>query len=216
MDGEKLDIIDFKNMLLVKNQLVYRTVEELEVFCEDEEKYATFLDSIALLINYDEGFLRLDKSFVLKIEEIIGKYRFVFKDSDYLATVNGIICQLNLLKTDSELTHTSKLEHYLCWQEDARMVYFDTKEDLIITVADDAVVYHMMETGEKMDVPPVTVYSSLNYFVEVCPEVLENKEFYQRSVDYLNARRQKILFRRAEKQYVSEVKENIQKVKKDC
>lgn len=215
MDGTKLNITDFKNMLLVKNQLVYRTLEELEVFCGDEKKYATFLDSVALLINHDEGFLQLDEAFVLKIEEIIGKYRFAFKDSDYLATVNGIICQLNLLKADSEITRTSKLEHYLGWQENARMVSFDTQEDLIITVADDAFVYHIMETGEKKNIPPVIVYSSLNYFAMVCPEVFEQKEFYQRSMDYLNARRQNIIFRRAEKNYVSEVKENIQKVKKD-
>ena len=215
MDNKKLDITDFKNMLLVKNQLVYRTLEELEAFCEDEKKYATFLDSVALLINHDEGFFRLDESFALKISEIIDKYRFVFRDSDYLATANDIICQLNLVKGDSELTRTSKLEHYLLWHENARMVDFDTHEDLIITVADDAFVYHMMETGEKKNISPVIVYSSLNYFAMVCPEVFEQKEFYQQSMDYLNARRQNIIFRRAEKTYVSEVKENIQKVKKD-
>lgn len=210
-----IPVDDFIDLLLIRNQLVYRSLEEIDEICQIEEQYGALIDSIAILLESDTGFLYLEESAIPKIEGIIDKYRFHFTNLDYTRVVNDIIGGINIIKSEGEQEVNSRLEHYLCWHENVRKVTFRSEEDFIITLADDAIVYHMFSSGEPIAIPSIIIYSSLNYFSEMCPEIFMNSILYDNAMQYLDTRLSKLLLRPVERSCIKKTKDVVQKVKKE-
>lgn len=214
VNEEKIGSQDFLNLLQLKCSLYYYNVDDFIELCKDEKQYATFLDSALLLTEYDEGFLRLDSEFLEKISRVIEEYRFIYTDSSYNPGVNDMICRLNVIKSDSSKLADAKMEHYLCWQEDSRDVYFTDLDDFISTMADDYFVYQKFLSGYDQKISDVTIYSSLNYFAAMCPQVFLDSNFYQSSMDYLDGQANRHLIRKNHKMAAIRARDNIQKIKK--
>ena len=103
---------DFFNMIHLKSALYYFSAEDFIELCKNEKQYATFIDSALLLIEYDEGFLRLDSELSSKISSVIEKYRFAYTDSSYVPVVNELICRLNVINSGTQIAQDAKREHY--------------------------------------------------------------------------------------------------------
>ena len=54
------EMIDFNNVLVLRNQLIAVPIEELCKLYQDKDRYISFLDSVALLSNKDSAFLSID------------------------------------------------------------------------------------------------------------------------------------------------------------
>ena len=206
---------DFLTMLQLKCSLYYYNVDDFIELCKDESQYATFLDSALLLVEYDEGFLRLDSEFSSKISSVIEEYRFAYTDSSYVPVVNDLICRLNDIVFATQMTMEAKKEHYLDWQEDVRDVYFTDFDDFISTMAADYFVYRKFLDSYDEKISDVTIYSSLNYFSTMCPLVFMDSSFYQNSMEYLDHQANKLFIRKNHKDAIVRTRDTIQKIKKD-
>lgn len=206
---------DFFNMIHLKNALYYFSAEDFIELCKNEKQYATFIDSALLLIEYDEGFLRLDSELSSKISSVIEKYRFQYTDSSYVPVVNELICQLNEINSGTQIAQDAKREHYLNWQEEVRDVYFDDSEDFLNTIVDDYFVYLKFQSDYDKRIPNITIYSSLNYFAAMCPSVFRDSSFYQKSIDYLEHQANRVTLGKSCKKAIIKTRDTISQVKKD-
>lgn len=206
---------DFFNMIHLKNALYYFSLEDFIELCKNEKQYATFIDSALLLIEYDEGFLRLDSELSSKISSVIEKYRFQYTDSSYVPVVNELICQLNEINSGTQIAQDAKREHYLNWQEEVREVYFEDSEAFLNTIVDDYFVYLKFQSDYDKRIPNITIYSSLNYFAAMCPSVFRDSLFYQKSIDYLEHQANRVTLGKNHKKAIIKTRDTISQVKKD-
>ena len=212
--NQNINLEDFINMLQLKCSLYYYTIDDFMELCKNEKQYATFLDSSLLLAEYDEGFLRLDSEFPETISQVIEEYRFTYTDSSYVPVVNDIICRLNAIDFGSQVETNAKKEHYLNGQEDVRDVVFVDSEEFISTVVDDYFVYEKFLSKYDEKLADITIYSSLNYFIGMCPDVFLDSNFYQNSMGYLEHQANRFLVRKGYKECILKTKDTIQKIKK--
>ena len=206
---------DFLTMLQLKCSLYYYNVDDFIELCKDESQYATFLDSALLLVEYDEGFLRLDSELSSKISSVIEKYRFAYTDSSYVPVVNELICRLNVINSDNRIVQNAKREHYLNFQEGVREVYFEDSEAFLNTIVDDYFVYLKFQSDYDKQIPNITIYSSLNYFAAMCPSVFRDSLFYQKSIDYLEHQANRVTLGKSRKKAIIKTRDTISQVKKD-
>ena len=74
------EMIDFNNILVLRNQLIAVPIEELCKLYQDKDRYISFLDSVALLSNKDSAFLFFSGEFKKKILSVVQIHRFDFDD----------------------------------------------------------------------------------------------------------------------------------------
>ena len=83
--SNELELIDYINIIYLKNQLVCLPVEKLLEKYQKEDMYGLFLDTVSLMIEHDRGFFLFCPDGISKVEDIIQKYRFLYPDSDLLS-----------------------------------------------------------------------------------------------------------------------------------
>ena len=189
-DGEEFDLDDFERLLLLKNQLILLSKEELRELFSDVPTYLVFVDNVSCLLNKESAFLYLSKDFLDKIEDVIMIHRFDL-DSDKLnemgvciddvhEVINAITLRLN------DIANTDISERRLITKsyiEDIRNVKFSTVADFGTALSYDAPVYFSL-TGEfDKPIRDDLMRSSIYYFMVTAPDIFHNNEILKRAED---------------------------------
>lgn len=210
---EKYSIRDFKNVIILKKQLITLDLDQLKEIYQDFDSYLVFLDTIAVMSNVDSAFLLLHDDFIPKIESIIQCHRFDV-DSDTWNLVNDAIQYLNLVKNYTPDYKKLLIGGYRAYQEDVRGKKVKDIDELLLLLAGDAYLVVGMEEKD-IDVASDDDYfmSSLNYFIETCPEILEEEDMIPCLIqERLNSISKGNWFRRNNK-YLQFTTKHYQKVK---
>lgn len=218
---EKLEenelIYDFVCMICLKNQLLEYPLEKLLDAYGDYDNFILFLESALLLMNNDSAFLLFSCEALQKVSAVVENYRFTYRDSEITNMCNEIIVYLNTISNYSEKLSNSLMEEYLNYQEDCRKISILDCNILLDALSNDALVYsafvnndlQVLEGREALNI------SSINYFLEVCPELFENDDFYKITLEELEKLAVKGWpFNRVNRIYSKETINILEKVKK--
>lgn len=171
MYDEKLNLSDFEFLLLLKNQLVFLSTEELIKLYSEIEDYSIFIDNIALMLNEEDAFLCLSKDFRKKIDDMIATRRFTIKDDIINEKINEITKRLNEIESMDGYSKAQKVQNYKAYHENIRNEEYETIADFGLTLANDCPTYFYLKGNIKDRVKSSFEISSVTYFLEVVPEV---------------------------------------------
>ena len=118
------ELVDFGNLITLKNQLCALDRKQLMQMYQDKGSYLTFLNAVVSLIENDIGFLLFSDEFLEKILLISQIYRFEFKEHEVRDCINDIITYVNGIKALSDESKKTLMNGYLAYQEDMREASF--------------------------------------------------------------------------------------------
>lgn len=207
---------DFENLVFLRNQLSVASMQVLKEVYSDMDNYICLLDTLVLLTQVDGGFLLMSNDYYDRILTLVDLHRFDAEDI-VRKVANNIIVYINDLssKQGSSL-NTRLLIQYKEYQEDLREVNFDNIQDLINSVAYDAVVLLAL-SKDRLDIIDNEDYFmySLNYIMKCFPEYFHDDEFKERAITALKMIHDKqSIFKRDKKKFSKEMINNIVKIKK--
>ncbi len=214
--NEKYSLDDFYNVLLLRNHLEFLSVKQLEDLYQDTTNFLVFLDTIAVFSEIDSAFLLFKDEYISKIERIISINRFKSNDSDIKEIINSIIIFLNQIKCYDTSYKNILKNNYLVYQEDCRKVEMDSEQILLESLGYDAVAYKAIVESNLELIKDADDYflASINYFIEVIPELFKNNEIKQLVIDSIEKLAKKGWpFNRTNREFSNETKANLQKLK---
>lgn len=176
----------FRNLLIIKNQLMMMTKEELLKAYEEVEEYKVFVSTIIWLIKYEPAFVYMDESINNDIRSVFDIHRFELKDDIAFDTINSLTTCLNYIDAMPEEDKRKGVYYYRNYQEKIRCVKFDKAYDFKYSLGFDAFVYFYLK-GE-LDMPEknyTLMVASLNYFLETCPEFFADEGIYNKTMDMI-------------------------------
>ena len=169
------EMLDFHNLLTIRNQLVKASDEKLRELYQDKGSYVTFLDTVILLTESDSAFLLFSDQFIDKILSVVQLHRFDFEEDEIKEAINGIITYMNHIRTySSDLVNQLK-NGYLAYQEDLREAEFHSDEAFFKSLSYDAVVFSALREGKPESVEDDSYFlMSLNFLLKSCPELFQD------------------------------------------
>ncbi len=206
------NIRDYKNILILRNQLETIGEEELIEIYQDIQSYQTFLNSIGILANVDSAFLYYKNQYIRKIERIISIHRFDVSQ-EYQALINDIITYLNEVKSTSEEKKSILMNGYFAYQEDIRKRKFKNYQEMLSFESYDAQVVYGLELGQlDFLTDSERLISSLNYLLETIPELFTSEEDISLLINHLNKLcNSKGLFQRKQRKNLKIVQKKLRK-----
>ncbi|MBP5678679.1 MAG: hypothetical protein J6X28_02475 [Bacilli bacterium] len=181
------ELMDFNNMLMLKNHLCSISESDLLKIYQDVGAYVSFLDAVALLGKNDSGFLLFSDSFISKILTVAQIHRFDLNDSDIKDAVNSIIDYLNQIKSYSQELKNSIKNGYLAYHEDLRECTFHSTEAFLQSLSYDAYVFRYLIEGRQDELTDETnLILSIHYLMATVPEFFQDPEINQRARDVLD------------------------------
>jgi hypothetical protein len=213
--NEEYSLSDFENVLLLRNQLVNAPMEKLIKYYSDYDNYLAFIDTVAVLSAIDSGFLLIYKEAINKISNIVQINRFKAKNEEEVNAINSVINYLNVVNSYEDYYACLLKLGYLDYQEQCRKVGFDSEEELICSLSNDAIVYCALKEGNIDDIgDPFYFLESINYLFETIPEFFKDEKVQERFITLLNTEKKKIKFFNFNlKDYYKDTKEAFQKIK---
>ena len=212
---EEYSVDDYKNVIILKNQLLTMDSDQLKNLYEDYDNYCLFLDTLCVLINVDCGFFLLRDDIISKIEEVVQLNRFQ-TDSDTFDILNEMIQYFNITKNYSSNRKKILSQVYFAYQEDIRHTTFEDMNDLYEAIAYDA---ELVLALEKHDLDSISqdhyFMSSLNYILDTVPEITQDSHSYDlllERIDSVTVRSWP--FDLKKKDTLKNTKDNFQKIKK--
>lgn len=176
----------FRNLIIIKNQLMMMTKEELLKTYEEVEEYKVFVSTIIWLIKYEPAFVYMDESINDDIRSVFDIHRYELKEDVAFGTINSLTTCLNYIDAMPEDDKRKGVKLYRDYQEMIRCVKFDKAYDFKYSLGYDAFVYFHLK-GE-LDIPEKNyslMVGSLNYFLEWCPEFFTDEGVYSKTMDML-------------------------------
>ena len=208
--------LDFENLVFLRNQLSVADMGLLKEVYSDMDNYINFLDTMVLLTQVDGGFLLMSTDYYDRILTIVDLHRFDAEDM-VRKVANDIILYINQVKAEHDNSlNTRLLIQYKEYHEDLREVEFDSIQDLINSIAYDAIVLLALSKNklEIIDNEDYFMYS-LNYIMKCFPEYFQDEGFKNRAIEALKTiYNNQSIFKRDKKKYSKEIINNIQKIKK--
>ncbi len=184
---EEYSLEDYKNVIILKNQLLTMDIDQLKVLYQDYDLYLLFLDTLSVLTSIDCGFLLLQDDIIPKIEQVIQYNRFE-ADSDTFQIINEMIQYFNLVKNYSPNRKKVLVRSYYAYQEDIRKIKIDNMNDLYQAIAYDANLVLALEQEDMSHVENDKYFlSSLNYMIESMPEIFQGNHSFQLSQEKLDS-----------------------------
>ena len=173
------DFNDFYNSLMIKNQLLSVDLETLKNEYKDMEKYYQFVDIISVISAIDSCFFMLDNSLIERAESIIGVNRFNVTDVHVHRVINSIIDYFNEIKSLNKGIKNSLLFQYLSYHEDCRKTKINDERRLGEHLIYDGIALRAIcedEMDRIKDKDDNFFLSSINYFIDVVPEIFEDED----------------------------------------
>ncbi len=178
---------EFCNLLNIKKHLITTNELNMSNKINSEKDFLIFLNSLLLLIKTEDAFLYLSSNFITKVEDIINSKRFIFQSKEVNNLVNAICVKLNELKGLANNIKHFKIYNYLDYQNEIRHISYLNLENFLGAMALDYDVFLSLLNHNVGDFPYDEVFlSATNYFLEVYPELYENKEFFYLTLEKLN------------------------------
>lgn len=179
----EMDLVDFYNILAVRNQLSTMDRSQLQEMYQDMNAYYTFLDTIGTLINNDSGFLLLDDEIPNKVLTILGIHRFE-KDlpNEVKEYINDVITAINEMNAFPEKMKDVILGTYAVYHAETREKVFSTNAQLLASLAMDSLMYVSLTQGRlELITNDDYALASLNYLMKTIPIIFADKEINQRA-----------------------------------
>lgn len=204
-----VSMTEFVNMMRVKTQLISFSSDELLEIYKDINDVLTFIDTIALLSEHDSAFLLFNDDFKEKIYSVLQAHRFSC-DNDVKAIINEVVSYLNGLGAYPSTMVNILKNHYLAYQEGLRHVEFSATDSFLSSVAEDAIVYEALTTGDFSKVDDSDYFiMSLNYLTEVCPELFKDEDIVKRSLSVVDEACREARIFSTKKKYIKESRERL-------
>lgn len=207
---------EFIGLMSIKNQLICCDVETLREIYINSGKEIYFINLICDLCEKETTFLLLEKDFSNKIFSILSDIRVITKDSDIINSINSIIGFINGIDGYSPKLKASMKNAYLAFNEDTRGIKLEQHNEFLKVLAADAITYCALKEGkyELVEDEDSLFLSSLNYLIEMCPELFKDKNFTDnanRRIDLITYK--KWPFNIKNRKYSLDTKKHLEKVK---
>lgn len=170
MENNEVNLTDFENQLILKNQLITLSTGTLCELYSNMDIYPTFVDSVAHMINEESAFLYISDDFIEKIHSVLQLHRFDIKDKERSSIINDIISCINEISNASTDMRQMMISGYIAYQTDIRDVEFDETEDFLCSLTSDAVVFLNLRKDVDAAVSDDLTLASINYFLKMVPE----------------------------------------------
>lgn len=180
-------LVDFENLLIIKNQLITLSSEKLIELYKGVSEYTTFLNTVISLLSEESAFLYLDNSFIDKIYDVMQIHRFEISDNDSIDSINKITNCLNDIKYCSDDYRKLIVSNYKDYQKSIRNVGFASNQDFLYSLSFDAVVY--LGLKGLIEIPfddNLLVLSSIGYMINSFSEAFKDVQMYDATLDKLN------------------------------
>lgn len=202
--------IFLSNIILI-NKLISTPTN---MMLETNNNRSEFLKAITNLLETEDGFVLMDPSFLLKIENFIYANRFEHKNSkDDLEMINHIISKINFLNSKNDLQVKITRFNYLYYQEKCRKLSFKSEEQFFNSLAYDITVYENLMSKSLENINNNYFFlGTTNYFLEVVPELYQNNLFLEQTIKQLDNTYQKVRFYdRNLKKFAKETQKSLKK-----
>ncbi len=207
---------DFINVICLRNQLLVVPTDEFVEKHREEERFLSFLDTLAVLTMIDSAFFLFSDELIEKAKAVIFEYRFNYKDTNIVEAINQAILYFNTIRNYDESCKKLLKNGYLGYQEDCRKITIEDENQFLELLAFDAVVYFAL-AEDKMDIvgdDDAFFLASINYLIESIPELFNDEEIKNRAMKKLEEIMKKGWpFKKVNRDYSKETIENIQKIK---
>ncbi len=209
------EMIDFNNILVLRNQLIAVPIEELCKLYQDKDRYISFLDSVALLSNKDSAFLFFSGEFLNKILSVVQIHRFDFDDEEVNKVINSIITYINQISNYSSSLVNLLKNHYLIFQEEQRETKFNSDDELFRSLAYDAWVFAALIDGNLESIQDGNLFLlSFNFLLKNCPELFQDKNVRDNATALLDKVGKETRIIGSKRRKFKEAKKNFQMVVK--
>lgn len=211
-DIQKLNT--FENKLVVKNQLLMMTKEELVDAYQSYEEYEGFIITVISLLREEMAFLCIDESINEKIRLVLDIYKFRVQDDNLYEVINGLVKCLNEIDVTDYEDKKTIVKDYYEYHKLIRNAKFNSSSDFLYSLGYDAFVFLYLK-GEQ-DLPDASdslVLFSICYIIDACPEFFRNECVYYMTMDKLNSlRKNTSLFDVSSKIISSDAKKKVKKI----
>lgn len=210
---EEFTIDDFLNVVILKNQLITMSNDDLKRLYQDYDSYLVFLDTVSVLTSIDSSFLFLRDDFIDKIEKVISYNRFE-ADPDTWSIVNDVISYFNMTKIYSSRYKDALKKNYLAYHEGVRKCKLNEDKLLSMMVNDAFFLLALEEKNLDSFGEDQYFLSSLNYFIETVPELFQDQdvqEMVENRIDSVSVGNWP--FSRKSRVLLKETKNHYQKIK---
>lgn len=214
-DESELELIDYLNIIYLKNELLTLPTSKLLEKYQAEEMYGIFLDTVNIMNAVDSAFLLFSNQALKKIETVVDTYRFLYRSAEFNIVRNDIIRYLNTVSSCSRELKNIKKDCYLDYHQDLRKMSFMTEDDFLYAVSYDAVSLYKLQDRNLQDMDDTCFLGSINYFIEVIPELFYEKdiqEVAQSKIEEISRRRG--YRNRVVREFSQETMNHFQKIKK--
>ena len=180
-------LVDFENLLIIKNQLITLGSEKLIELYDGVSAYTTFLNTVICLLGEESAFLYLDDSFIDKIYDVMQIHRFDISNNDAVDSINKIMNCLNDIKYCSDDYRELIVSNYKEYQKSIRNIGFASNQDFLYSLSFDAVVYLGLKGFVEIPFDDnLLVLSSINYMINSFSEAFKDEKMYDATLDKLN------------------------------
>lgn len=176
-------IEDFVRLINYKSSIIRDEKKTLLEKYNSKELYEQFLQDTLTLLEDERPFFILDDSFRSKIYEVIGIYRFEFRDKKLNDMANQIITELNGMTLYTTETENNIIDEYICMQEDVRELVFSDLKDFIDTIAKDADFYEAIASSDLTKIDDIIFIGGTNFFLAIIPKLYQDKKVLELTIE---------------------------------
>lgn len=210
------EMLDFNNVLCLRNQLCCLDEKQLCEIYQDKGSYLSFLNAVVALTECDSAFLLFSNDFLEKILSVIQIHRFDFEEKEVKECINDIIGYVNHVMNMDPLKASILKNGYLSYQEEQRKATFRTTNALLQSLCYDGIVFASLRDGDLESIQDEDYFlMSLNYLMKACPELFQNEEVNARTTQLLDKIGSHSPRFGIKKKYIKEVREDFQKLFKE-
>lgn len=171
---------EFIDCLCLKNQLVHAPLEKMLEEYQNYDSYEEFLLAMLVLRDSDSAFLLYNEEFSNKILRVLQIHRFDAINQDLKSTINDIIAYVNYMKSLSPNIKELLKQEYRVYHEDVREIVFADDECFLYSLAYDAIVLSSLQDSSLDMITEDDMFlASVNYLMEVYPELLRDDTTFQ-------------------------------------
>ncbi len=176
-------IEDFVRLTNYKTNIIRDDKKTLLKKYNTKELYEQFLQDTLTLLEDEKPFFILDDSFRDKIYEIIGIYRFEFKDKKLNDMANQIITELNGMSQYTPEIENDIIDEYICMQEDVRELVFSDLKDFIDTLSKDSDLYEALSSQDLTNIDDIIFIGGTNFFLAAIPKLYQDKSILELTIE---------------------------------
>lgn len=183
MDDEM--VMYFAN-LIVKNQLICNSVDELKEFYKEEDSFVDFLNAIAIISQNEPAFILLSQDIRDSISSVINDHRYSC-DKEISEYINNVISYLNSMSALSQDLSDVMTFSYADFHEKLRNARFINLESFLYSLAYDAIVFTALydDNLDSIDNKDMAI-CSIDYFVGTYPKFFEDENIKNRAIKVLD------------------------------